>query len=468
MSIVQVVIDDSANKVITGVWLFEGEGKLAIPHGSSFPSSPIAHEFFWRDDEAKLYKRNASNTAWDALVAAVAAHKTTHEPGGSDALAVDAAADTGSLRTLGTGSLQACAGNDGRLSDARTPTAHATSHYSGGSDALAHQSIAGAGSNTHDQIDTHLGSTSNPHSVTKTQVGLGNVTDDAQLKRAAGDFATFAEKGTPGSADLLLIEDSAAAGAKKKVQVGSLPGGSGTDANAIHKNVAAEISTITAKTRAASADLVVIEDSADSNAKKKMTVGDLLRAAIDRVYFFDDFVGANYANRIWAVTGTGSASTVDVLGGVLRVRANSGATYTLDQGNRGAWNAAKGVSIVWRGYCVPGASGIVEIGMMSAPSETTDWIGWRYAPAENANFLCECGDGGVTTTVNSGVAGNGNYHEFRIDITTNKAEFYLDGTLRATITTNVTSDRLQPYVYNQGVGAVADFFADWVEIVGAR
>jgi hypothetical protein len=56
---------------------------------------------------------------------------------------------------------------------------------------------------------------------------LGNVTDDAQLKRAAADFATFTEKVTPVSADLLLLEDSAAAGAKKKVQIGNLPTGAG-------------------------------------------------------------------------------------------------------------------------------------------------------------------------------------------------------------------------------------------------
>lgn len=52
------------------------------------------------------------------------AHHATHEPGGTDAMAVDAVAATGSLRTLGTGAAQAAAGNDSRLSDARTPTAH--------------------------------------------------------------------------------------------------------------------------------------------------------------------------------------------------------------------------------------------------------------------------------------------------------------------------------------------------------
>ena len=74
------------------------------------------------------------------------AHKTTHEPGGSDAMTVDAAAATGSLRTIGTGALQACAGNDSRLSDARTPTAHASTHNAGGGDAMAIDSAAGTGS----------------------------------------------------------------------------------------------------------------------------------------------------------------------------------------------------------------------------------------------------------------------------------------------------------------------------------
>lgn len=75
-------------------------------------------------------------------VGAPAAHASTHQPGGSDAMAVDAAAGTGSLRTLGTAGTSAAAGNDSRLSDARTPTAHATSHKSGGSDAVKLDELA--------------------------------------------------------------------------------------------------------------------------------------------------------------------------------------------------------------------------------------------------------------------------------------------------------------------------------------
>ncbi len=58
----------------------------------------------------------------------------------------DGAAGTASMRTLGTGAQQATAGNDSRLSDARTPTAHATSHQPGGGDAMAVDAAAATGS----------------------------------------------------------------------------------------------------------------------------------------------------------------------------------------------------------------------------------------------------------------------------------------------------------------------------------
>ncbi len=74
------------------------------------------------------------------------AHHATHEPGGTDAMAVDAVAATGSLRTLGTGAQQAAAGNDSRLTNARTPTAHATTHQPGGSDPMAVDAVAATGS----------------------------------------------------------------------------------------------------------------------------------------------------------------------------------------------------------------------------------------------------------------------------------------------------------------------------------
>lgn len=49
----------------------------------------------------------------------------------------------------------------------------------------------------------------------------------------------------------------------------------GADSTAIHDNVSAEISAITEKTTPVSADLLVIEDSAASNAKKRVQIGNL-------------------------------------------------------------------------------------------------------------------------------------------------------------------------------------------------
>ncbi len=63
--------------------------------------------------------------------------------------------------------------------------------------------------------------------LNKTDVGLTNVTNDAQLKRAANDINTFTEKATPVDGDMLLIEDSADSFNKKKVNLANMIGGSG-------------------------------------------------------------------------------------------------------------------------------------------------------------------------------------------------------------------------------------------------
>ncbi|WP_370325306.1 hypothetical protein [Euzebya sp.] len=51
---------------------------------------------------------------------------------------------TASLRTLGTGAQQAAAGNDARLSDARTPVAHADTHAAGEADEVTPAAIGAA------------------------------------------------------------------------------------------------------------------------------------------------------------------------------------------------------------------------------------------------------------------------------------------------------------------------------------
>lgn len=60
------------------------------------------------------------------------------------------------------------------------------------------------------------------NAITKTDIGLGNVTNDAQLKRNANDFNTFTEKVSIVNNDKLLIEDSEDTGTKKYLNLSNL------------------------------------------------------------------------------------------------------------------------------------------------------------------------------------------------------------------------------------------------------
>lgn len=107
--------------------------------------------------------------------------------------------------------------------------------------------------------------------------GPGSDTD-AIHDNVAGEIAAITAKGSPVAADLVIIEDSEDSNNKKAVQLGNLP--SGTDVNAVHVNVAAEINAITEKPAPIAADLLLIEDSADSNNKKKIQIGNLPKSTI--------------------------------------------------------------------------------------------------------------------------------------------------------------------------------------------
>ena len=105
----------------------------------------------------------------------------------------------------------------------------------------------------------------------------------------------FSEVTSPSESDI----DALYATVRGYIDVSS---GGGTDANAVHVNVGGEINGITAKATPTSSDLLIIEDAADSNNKKKITIGDL-PATSDA-----DAVHVNAANEITAIT---EKTTVD-------------------------------------------------------------------------------------------------------------------------------------------------------------
>lgn len=113
----------------------------------------------------------------------------------------------------------------------------------------------------------------------------GDVAGDVLYLRAADGARTVVLKHGTGNILISGDADYSLDDATKEVQlhsdgtnwhmVGSAGGGAGSDTTAIHDNVSAEISAITEKTEPVAADLLLIEDSAASNAKKRVQVGNL-------------------------------------------------------------------------------------------------------------------------------------------------------------------------------------------------
>ena len=98
--------------------------------------------------------------------------------------------------------------------------------------------------------------------------GGGGTDANAVHVNTGNEINGITAKATPTSSDILLIEDAADSNNKKKITIGDLPATS--DSNAVHVNAANEITAITEKTTVASNDEFIIEDSADSGNKKSI------------------------------------------------------------------------------------------------------------------------------------------------------------------------------------------------------
>lgn len=95
----------------------------------------------------------------------------------------DGTAATPSMRTIGTGALQACAGNDSRLSDTRTPIAHAVnaSTYGYGDGTLAGHLRVGTG------LGVSAGTVSlGSHAVNASTYGYGDATNAGHVRIGSG------------------------------------------------------------------------------------------------------------------------------------------------------------------------------------------------------------------------------------------------------------------------------------------
>lgn len=105
----------------------------------------------------------------------------------------------------------------------------------------------------------------------------------------SGQVSGLTEKTTPVDADNFMIEDSAASNAKKRVKWSSIKATLKTYFDNIYYGaIAGQFNATAEKTALANADLIVIEDSADTFNKKKVTWTNIkvfLKTYFDNIYY---------------------------------------------------------------------------------------------------------------------------------------------------------------------------------------
>ena len=155
-------------------------------------------------------------------------HAADHQNGGSDEINVgglsgtladpQTAAAHASAHENGGGDQISVAGLSGLLADEQNPTAHASDHQNGGSDEINVAGLSGVLADNQNPVPTAGADTTAIHD------------------NVAAEISAVTSKPTPTTADLLLIEDAAAANAKKRITIGSLPAAAPASHAASHQN----------------------------------------------------------------------------------------------------------------------------------------------------------------------------------------------------------------------------------------
>lgn len=167
-------------------------------------------------------------------------------------LATDAAAGTGSRRTLGTGSTQAAAGNDSRLSDSRAPSGVAGGDLTG---SFPNPTV-GAGKIT--QAKASVGSGS-------TQLAGG---DDARFPTAGQKNALAGTDGTPGTGNEFVTKQGMTAEAAARVAADALKADASTTTAALALKAPLVSPTFTGTVNATGAVTTVANQTAGDSSTK--------------------------------------------------------------------------------------------------------------------------------------------------------------------------------------------------------
>jgi len=169
-------------------------------------------------------------------------------------------------------------------------------------------------------------------------------------------------------------------------------------------------------------------------------------------YFYDDFWG-DVLSDLWADQAeTGSIAIQSALdNGVLRIITGAGANddHSVTWGAIRPYDPAKVIHFECRARS---ETDVVIDAMIGLFEDVNDNICWYLN--ESDNFYAYNIDGGVATTTDTGIPIDTDWHTFAIEIDGTDVRYYLDGTLEATHTTNIPTERMEPRFWIETKDAV--------------
>lgn len=196
----------------------------------------------------------------------------------------------------------------------------------------------------------------------------------------------------------------------------------------------------------------------------------LTDTSTDYFWFKDHFLGDQLKDE-WRAAGTGSAAVVDQqTGGIVRITtgAVSGNTHLMDWANTRSLLVDKKVTLELR-VKVPVVTYLQMFLYLYLDPNNLVGFFFNELAGGAINWSIRCVNGGVTTSQDSGVLLDTDYHIYRIEcFPAGEGHFYIDGVecANSPITTNIPDDAtdfLQPYLYVRArENAAKSFDVDYV------
>lgn len=191
---------------------------------------------------------------------------------------------------------------------------------------------------------------------------------------------------------------------------------------------------------------------------------------INRYYFLDPFVGLD--TNVWDVSATGGgwAGMTWGLGGRAIVMAGAiiGDVAYIQQSTSKNYDISTSINAGFRIKILDLTDCIIRFAFLQ---DANNAIYIALNTSIGSNWISVCQDGSGSTTVNSGIAVNTNWHEVRLCCTAAQCNFLLDGISIAIITTHIPVGLFGPQIHAYRVTGGIDYrscLIDWVEASGGR